>query len=102
MPLRTRRATRFLASAALLGLTGVTALAEGMPSLAAGPAAPSPVVMVTFEGNASPAPLPDNPAEDAPTTKPGPDLTPLREASDLYRKGDLAGGDRARAALDDP
>ena len=33
---------------------------------------------------------------------PGPDLAVLREAIELYRRGDVAGGDRVRAGITDP
>ena len=54
---------------------------------------------------ASPELSSGGPADDAVAAidgKPGLDLKVLREAIDLYRKGDLAGGDRVRAGLADP
>ncbi|MDQ4135783.1 MAG: lytic transglycosylase domain-containing protein, partial [Pseudomonadota bacterium] len=63
-------------------------------------AAPAPAVVASLEDTSavSSAESPDI----APPSKPGLDLDALREAVELYRKGDLAGGDRARADLDDP
>src|SRR5687767_13623067 len=96
MPLSTRQALRLLASAALVGLTGLPALAQEAPVPGSAPVTASPAATA----DTSPAPAPAS--EDyAPEAKPSVNLTALREAIDLYRKGDLAGGDRARAALDD-
>src|SRR3954469_19970380 len=44
------------------------------------------------------APLPDAPRPEAS----GPDYAALRQAIEFYRKGDLAGGDRAKGSLTDP
>jgi len=99
MPLMTRRATRLFACAALLALTSPAALAEEPPSVGALPAAASSSDPASLEVNGASA---DTPEDVAPPSTPGLDLSALREAIDLYTKGDLAGGDRARAALDDP
>ncbi len=103
MPLKTRRATRLFACAALIAMTGPAALAQEPSSVAGAPAAlASSAALTGVEVNASPAAPADTPQDALPPSRPGLDLSALREAIDLYKKGDLAGGDRARAALDDP
>ena len=125
MPLRMRRARRLLTCAALIGLASGAAPAQDASDAGSAPspagvasssasssATPSASPEATSAASPSAAPLvasPElssgGPADDAVAAtdgKPGLDLKVLREAIDLYRKGDLAGGDRVRAGLADP
>jgi soluble lytic murein transglycosylase len=121
MPLRMRRARRLLTCAALIGLASGAAPAQdasdagstpspaGVTSSSATPSASPEAASVASPSAALLAASPDlssdGPADDAVAAtdgRPGLDLKVLREAIDLYRKGDLAGGDRVRAGLSDP
>jgi soluble lytic murein transglycosylase len=99
----TRRTTRLHTCALLLPLLGAPAYAQDatQPGAAATPAAtPTPAAQA-----AAPAPeASQEAAETNPLKRPvnSDATTALRQAIDLYRKGDLAGGDKARAGLDDP
>jgi soluble lytic murein transglycosylase len=92
------RATRLVACAALVGLMGVSAHAEDGSSRSA---AASPALVASLEDTAAPTLSAESP-DVAPPSRPGLNLDTLRDAVELYRKGDLAGGERARAGLDDP
>ena len=95
------------------------AAAAAPPAPPAGEAAPEPAPQRAETADpadgasaAAPAPVPPAPqaAEAAPAleeqraaaAEPGVDLDGLRQTIELYRRGDLAGGDRARANLTDP
>ncbi|HEY7383234.1 MAG TPA: lytic transglycosylase domain-containing protein [Beijerinckiaceae bacterium] len=102
----TRRPTRLLASAVLLPLLGAAAHAQEAAQRAAAPPASapaSPPVEAQAPAPQATAPGPEA-AETSPPKRPADiDATAaLRQAIELYRKGDLAGGDRARAAINDP
>jgi soluble lytic murein transglycosylase len=130
MSVENRRGLRLLASVALLGAAVVPLRADPeaavVPTAAALPYLPSPAAQIAPEaGNVPPLAtgtdpfspavraaldfaLPPPPEVPEPTVglgQPGKvtiDVAAVRQAIELYRKGDVAGGDQIKATLTDP
>lgn len=92
---------RWLASVALAAVTVTGAGAEETRLAAVLPGAAA--VEAADPGEERPRAAPAEPEASASSDAPAPpDLAPLRQVIDLYRRGDVAGGDRLKAALNDP
>lgn len=104
MSLETRRAVRLLASAAVITLAAVPAQAE--PARAAPSGAPErhlEVASIDPAIGGRPADKAGAPTEaERGEPRPDVDLGRLREAIDVYRQGDIAGGDAIKATMTEP
>lgn len=117
MEFGTRRVTRLVVSAAVIGLAGVpahTGADHGAPldgshrnpvvaSLESIVSHALPTKVAPF-GNAAPSPRTEPSAAAAERAAPqlDVDLGRLRQAIDLYREGNIAGGDEIKAAMTEP